>query len=104
MDVSIQNAWFSSPQVGNNISQLNFKREIAMSYVKRFQNPPKKPGQKPTNLPGGTDSRFDGLHHYVQATANDSKRRCSGELCKSKGKTKCNVGLCVRCFKAYHKK
>ena len=30
-----------------------------MSYVKIFQNPTKKPGQKPMNLPGGTDSRFD---------------------------------------------
>ena len=57
-----------------------------MSYVKRFQTPPKKPGQKPTKLPGGTDSRFGGLYHYVQATANDSKRRCAGELCKSKAK------------------
>ena len=25
-----------------------------MSYVKRFQNPPRKPGQKPMNLPEGT--------------------------------------------------
>ena len=59
------------------------------------------------NLPGVTDSRFDGLHHYVQATANDSKRRCADELSKSKGKTecsKCNVGLCVRFFKAYYTK
>ena len=78
-----------------------------MSYVKRFQNPPEKPGQKPMNLPGGIDSRFDGLYHYVQATANDSKRRCAGELCKSKGRiecSKCNVGLCVRCLKAYRTK
>ena len=107
VDVSIQNAWFLSRQVGNNISHLNFKREIAISYVKRFQNPPKKPGRKPMNLPGGTDSRFDSLHHFVQATANDSKRRCAGELCKSKDRTECNkcsVGLCVRCFKAYHTK
>ena len=107
MDVSIQNLWFLSRQVGNNISQLIFKKEIAMSYVKRFQNPPKKSGQKPMNFSGVTDSSFDDLHHYVQATANGSKRRCAEELCKSKGKTecsKCNIGLWVKSFKAYHKK
>ena len=75
---------------------------LALQNYSKIQNLPKKPGQKPMNLPGGTDFRFDGLHHYVQTTANDSKRRCARELYKSKGRTecsKCNVRLCVRCLK-----
>ena len=45
--------WETEEDFQKNICQLNFKREIAMSYVKRFQNPPKKSGQIPMNLTRG---------------------------------------------------
>lgn len=45
----------------------------------------------------------DGADHLVQPIAN--RRRCAGDNCKSSVRSecaKCNVGLCLPCFAAYH--
>lgn len=47
-------------------------------------------------------SRLDGLEHWVVPCA---RRHCAYYRCKSQTRTqyeKCNVGLCVKCFKTYH--
>ena len=53
VDVSIQNAWFLSRQVGNNISQLNFRREIAMSYCEKISKSPKETWSKTNEFARG---------------------------------------------------
>ncbi|KAI5704578.1 hypothetical protein M8J75_006812 [Diaphorina citri] len=52
------------------------------------------------------DTRFDGLHHYIKKI--EKKRRCVGPNCTGKSSAvrsecmKCNVGLCIECFVAFH--
>lgn len=106
LDVSIQNAWLLCRARGTTITQRNFRREVAMSYLVRFQCLPKGPGRKSLTTPGRHDLRYDGKDHLVQRVQQNKKRRCAGEHCKSIGRTeckKCDVGLCVDCFVSYHK-
>lgn len=105
LDVSLQNAWLLYRKKGSSITQREFRREIAMSYLLRYQCLPKAPGRKSLNLPGTHDMRYDGKDHFVQKVPDNKKRRCAGDSCKSIGRTeckKCNVGLCVDCFASYH--
>ncbi|KAL1516154.1 hypothetical protein ABEB36_000073 [Hypothenemus hampei] len=51
------------------------------------------------------DLRLDNIGHYIVPIPDDKRRRCAGEDCNSRGRTmccKCDVGLCVNCFKKYH--
>lgn len=50
------------------------------------------------------DIRYDRLHHYV-VSIPDSKRRRDDENCNNRGRTmcyKCNIGLCIDCFRSSH--
>ena len=40
LDASLQNAWLLRQMQGNEILQKSFRREIAMTYLKSFQNKP----------------------------------------------------------------
>ena len=105
IDASIQNAWNLARCTGKNIDQLQFRRDIAMSYLLRYQDQPKSSGKRHSFKPGEHDSRYDQLAHFIQPTPDESRRRCQGELCGSRVRSqcsKCNVGLCVSCFQKYH--
>lgn len=111
-DVALQNSWILYKKVNNSkISQLEFKREVAMVYLKRYQNPPKSAGRSsaPTQAFDNrvSDSiRLDRIDHFVKQTDGNKKRRCAMKNCKSIIRTmcvKCNVGLCINCFIPYHK-
>lgn len=105
LDVALQNAWLLLRQQGSSILQREFRREVAMSYLTRYQFLPKAPGKKSATAPGRSDMRYDGKDHLVQRVPENKKRRCAGDHCKSIGRTeckKCKVGLCVDCFVSYH--
>jgi DNA excision repair protein ERCC-6 len=105
LDASIQNAWILSRSVSEeNITQLQFRRNITLSYLKEKKFP-KKAGRKAKRDIGKEISRYDGMEHYVEKTANNKQRRCAGRNCSSKVRSqckKCNVGLCLSCFAPYH--
>lgn len=107
LDTSVQNAWLLARSQTNNVklTQLSFRRDLAMSYLLEQKNPPKSAGRKPKNPAGAEVRRFDRTEHFVRKTANNNQRRCAGSNCKSAVRTecsKCNVGLCITCFQPYH--
>ncbi|CAH2087629.1 unnamed protein product [Euphydryas editha] len=104
IDVSLNNAWILTRKSGRNISQLDFRREIAQTYLKKYGSPPKN-GGRPSSARVLTGMRYDGENHFPKSIVN--KRRCADENCKTIGRmecTKCNVGLCIKCFQTYHTK
>lgn len=98
IDVSIQNAWLNMRGTGKSIRHLEFRRAIVQGYPGRSQSM-----FRSSLLP---DTRFDGLHHYIKKI--EKKRRCVGLNCTGKSSAvrfecmKCNVGLCIECFVAFH--
>lgn len=111
IDVSIQNAWQLHRIEKGNMSQLEFRRQIANYYCKHYGKKPKQSGRPPITKRRHIDDsvyttlRFDGKDHLVIPISK--RRRCAGELCTTSGRTacsKCDVGLCVKCFAEYHTK
>lgn len=109
VDVTIQNAWTLYRKTGRNISHLEFRRAIVQTYLTRYKNPPKASGR--VSAAAASDSRvadnirYDGLHHYVISVPENKRRRCAGTGCSSRGRTmccKCDVGLCIDCFRNFH--
>lgn len=104
IDVAVNNAW-QLQRGSKRFTQLEFKREIAIYYCKHYGQQPIHTGPK---RPRHEDDlaqniRYDRTDHFVASC--EKRRRCAGDLCKSVGRTictKCNVGLCVNCFAAYH--
>lgn len=101
LDVSVQNAWLLARKENPKLVQLQFRRDLAMSYLSAHSQPPKAAGRKPKVSSENQTMRLDKIGHFVRPTANNKQRRCGGKNCKSKVRTeclKCNVGLCVPCF------
>ena len=87
------------------LSNIDFRRQVAMSYILRFGNESKASGRK-SQVPAENKIRFDNIGHLIQLIPSKKRRRCQGDLCKSVISTecvKCNVGLCTSCFLSYHK-
>ncbi|KAK3878121.1 hypothetical protein Pcinc_006171 [Petrolisthes cinctipes] len=106
LDASVHNAWQLAKGQGSALTQLQFRREIAVCYLQQFGNPPKGKGRKSSSVPGQHAVRYDNIGHLVEPV-QDNKKRCAKTGCTSIGRTqcsKCNVGLCVKCFIAYHSK
>ncbi len=108
IDASVQNAWTLYKSAGKKATNLEFRRSIANTYLKRYGVPPKQLGRPSTSkqeynvLP-----RYDGINHLVQSTPNKHRRRCALKTCKSSVRTqcrKCDRGLCVDCFIPFHTK
>lgn len=109
LDVCVQNAWQLSRNEHPNMSQLEFRRQLAVCYCKHYGEKPQRPGpsvnrkRKDNSNTVEETLRYDGYGHYVVPL--EKKRRCAWEYCKSVGRTaciKCDVGLCVKCFLSYH--
>lgn len=106
LDTCVHNAW-QLHRKNDKIPQLEFRREIVLSYLKSYGIAAKGGGRPSTSKLADT-GRLDGLNHYVKKCLK--KRRCVGPYCKSKSssvRTEClkyDVGLCVPCFADYHKK
>lgn len=108
IDATINNAWILMRKNGRQIPQLDFRRELAQTYLQKYQNPPKAGGRPSTGKSGGrtvSGVRFDGINHFPKS--QEKRRRCAGDDCKTVGRVicvKCDVGLCLNCFEDYHKK
>lgn len=109
LDACIQNAW-QLYRKDQPISQLEFRRQLAVYYCKHYGIPPKSPGPAPFHRyayqPGRVEHtlRYDQVGHFVVPS---NRRHCAGDGCRVNGRTacgKCNVGLCVQCFAQYHTK
>ena len=107
LDMAVHNAWQLSKGQGSALTQLQFRREIAVCYLHQFGILPKGKGRKSTTLPAQDFVRYDNLGHLVEPVQDNKKRRCANTGCTSIGRTqcsRCNVGLCVKCFRVYHTK
>jgi len=108
IDVAITNSWKLYVNSGHKVTQLKFRRSIVQEYLTRFKNAPKRkgrPSSTSSRVPEGI--RFDGLDHHVIPTVDGKRKRCAGATCTSSVRTmcyKCDVGLCVDCFKTFHNK
>lgn len=113
LDVAINNAWVLSKKSGSTYTKLEFKREIASTYISKFGQPG-KPGGRPSksktsisNARISDELRYDQMNHWVIEVPNKKRRRCAGENCKSHVRTmcmKCDLGLCIPCFRVFHEK
>lgn len=109
LDVCVQNAWQLHRIEKSNMNQLEFRRQIAVYYCKRFGENKDVKGLGANRKRIHEDTvqntlRYDGIDHLVEPI--EKKRRCAGDTCKSIGRTvcgKCDVGLCIKCFASYHK-
>lgn len=100
LDVTIQNAWQLGRIKNPKLTQIDFRRNLAMAYVKRYSTPAITK-TKSTKRPGFSDIRYDTIGHYVQPI--EKKRRCAN--CPSIIRiecSKCDIGLCLKYFRSYH--
>lgn len=114
LDSAMHNAWILfKKSTGELIPNLQFRRQVATTYLTKYGVPPKGAGRPAVALNSLTlnrisdDVRYDRRDHLVQPVPNKKRRRCAGEGCSSVGRTecsKCHVGLCVECFVTFHTK
>ena len=116
LDAAVQNTWLVHRTKDEHASLLDVRRQISTTLLTRCQRDVSGAGTEgatgpPRSVPTGAsrstvpDIRYDGMHHYVIPA--ESQRRCKREACKSRPSTaccKCNVALCVKCFRPYHSK
>ena len=91
---------------GQDITDKEFRREIAMTYLKTYHNKLKSAGRKPRVSTGVDSARYVRLNHLVVRMPSEKRRRCQRINQKSVVSShcqKCNVGLCIPCFAPYHK-
>ncbi|KAL4125910.1 hypothetical protein QTP88_010147 [Uroleucon formosanum] len=111
IDVSVNNAWVLQRKVKPNMPQLQFRREIVRNLLLKYGTKPKVGGRPSTSMSSvscnriSDDIRYDGKNHLIIPTPEKKRKRCAGEGCSSSIRTmceKCNVGLCIECFKIFH--
>lgn len=113
IDASISNSWILYKHYYPKISQLDFRRCIAQSYLKKYSNAPKHGGRPSSSKFSvslnriSDDLRYDGNNHLLISIPNNKRRRCTGEGCISSTRTmcsKCDVGMCIDCNYTFHMK
>ena len=101
-DVAMSNAWLMYRRNHSTISQLSFRRQVVRDlFLKYGANKVVSSDSGRRKVP--MSSRFDGNHHWIVSVP--SQLRCALPQCLSRPKSKCekcNVGLCLKCFKQYH--
>ena len=91
IDAAIHNTWILAKGAGSEVPQLEFRRQLAQTYLTRYQNPPKGPGRPAASHASSTgcrvsdEIRCDGLHHIVYPTEDGKRRRCAGDGCSTVG-------------------
>ena len=107
LNAAVNNAWRLSSNFRQQ-SNLEFRRELVQSYLKTYGEPAKGGGRQRVGMKEEGDSRvknsvrYDNMGHFVVEA--EKRRRCAGVQCKAVRTTmcsKCNVGLCVTCFKPF---
>lgn len=108
IDASINNAWNiykMSHENISNISNLHFRRELVTHYLSTLGSEKNKTGRPSKDV--NVSTRYINPGHLIQIIASSKRRRCRAEGCTSIVNTecsKCNVGLCIKCFSSYHTK
>jgi len=96
---------------GCDLPQLEFRRQIAQTYLLKYKVPPKGAGRPATASQSSSGNRvsddlhYDGIAHLVYPTEGNKRRQRAGERCSSVGRTECRkygVGLCIGCFAPFH--
>ena len=105
LDMTIVNAWMlhkvCTPSGKAKMSQLDFRREIAISYLRSGSRTSACLLTSPALVPQSV--RYDGVGHLIGPMGK--RLRCRLESCSlkaSKWCIKCQVPLCVKCFVPYH--
>ena len=106
LEMMVQNGWLLNRSTHNEQRDLlGFRRYIVQVYLLRYQNLPKL-GRPLDSTPNDgrvpQEVRYDNIGHIIAPTGN-RRPRCA--QCNARPSTeciKCKVGLCVRCFAAYH--
>lgn len=62
IDVTIHNSWLTYKKAGHDMRQLQFRREIAQTYLERYKKPPKTGGRPVTSPCSSTGSRLVKVH------------------------------------------
>ena len=111
VDAAIQNAWLLSQKTNQAKSQINFRRSIVQTYLKKYGKTSKGGGRPKISEESSINSRvsdglrLDTLQHLVRFIPDGKRRRCAGANCSSIVRTeckKCNIGLCINCFEEFH--
>nr|CAH7717546.1 unnamed protein product [Callosobruchus chinensis] len=112
IDACISNAWILWKKAHRDqMSQLDFRRNIAQTYLKRYENVPTGGGRPSTSKFSLSmnricdDLRYDGLNHLLVSIPDKKRRRCAGEGCITSTRTmciKCDVGMCIECNYIFH--
>jgi len=107
----MNNAWILQRKVKPNLPQLQFRREIVRNLLLKYGTKPKVGGRPSTPISSvscnriSDDISYDGKNQLIIPTPEKKRKRCAGEGCSSSIRTmceKCNVGLCIECFKIFH--
>lgn len=112
IQMALVNSWkmFKLANADNQISLLNFTREVAVTFMKKTHGNPSILSRQRAHAdrfaaqPGPGDGRYDNRGHFMQT--RDKQRRCQGVGCTKKPLSfcvKCNVTLCKSCFEGYHR-
>ena len=99
LDASISNAWQIYRYSKNDISLLEFRRNIALSLLNTNSSHRSDYSKRSVK----DFSRYDGQQHYIEKI--EKQKRCA--YCSKKTLyicSKCKVGLNIDCFKNYHEK
>lgn len=112
LQVGMQNAWLlyrmTEGAKHRPLTNLEFRREVCNVYYKRYalerptvgQSVGGRPKELSRRVP--LEVRTDNLDHYIES--NGTQRRCA--VCGKKVRkqcAKCDVGLHMDCFVAFHK-
>lgn len=111
LDVCYQNAWYLYNMSHQpKMSQLEFKRAVAVNYLKTYGTQPQvggRPALRPQSAPAFEELRYDRIDHFIIQNYGNKRRRCAGSHCNSQVRTgckKCDVGLCIPCFLPFHQR
>lgn len=100
IDMAVQNAWQIHKINKGDLDHLGFRRSIATALLQQNKKPYSSSKGRPSQHEN-MQIRFDRIDHFV--ISQDKQTKC--RYCHSKTTTrcqKCDLGLHVKCFVAYH--
>ncbi|KAF0303687.1 PiggyBac transposable element-derived protein 2 [Amphibalanus amphitrite] len=103
LDMAVVNSHIlhKTAATGDQLSLINFRREIATTYLKAAACERDAARPLPSHIPASL--RYDGVGHMLAPL--NARRRCQLESCKlrsTKRCIKCDVAICFKCFAVYH--
>ena len=106
LDMAIVNSWLlhrAAVPKEHQLSLLNFRREIAVTYMKLTAT--SRSVRRCSAVDSADSLRYDGVGHII--ATSDGRRRCRLPGCSGRPRkacAKCDVALCAKCFVVYHRR